>query len=48
MFDSLADQMKHDEQVQISAKERMLRWFAVAVLSVLVFGGLYYGVQMLQ
>ena len=48
MFDSLADQMKHDEQAQISAKERTLRWFAVAVLSVLVFGGLYYGVQMLQ
>lgn len=48
MFDSLADQMKHDEQVQISAKERMLRLFAIAVLSVLVFGGLYYGVQMMQ
>jgi hypothetical protein len=48
MFDSLAEQMKHDEQVQISSQERMVRWFAVAILSVVAFGGLYYGVQMLQ
>jgi hypothetical protein len=48
MFDSLVDQMKHDEHIQTSSKERMLRWFAVAILSVLVFGGLYYGVQILQ
>lgn len=48
MFDSLAEQMRHDEHEQVSNRERMIRWLAVAVLSVLVFGGLYFGIQLLQ
>ncbi|HEY1239320.1 MAG TPA: hypothetical protein VGF16_02135 [Bryobacteraceae bacterium] len=48
MFDCLADQIRNDEHLQISNKERYVRWFAVSVLSVVVFGGLYYGIQWLQ
>lgn len=48
MFDSLADQIRHDEHLEVSNKERYARWLAVAVLSVVIFGGLYYGIQWLQ
>ena len=43
MFDSLDDQIKHDLQKQSSGKERMLVYAAIAVTSVLVFGGLFFG-----
>jgi len=48
MFDSLDDQMKIHEQKESTATERYLRWAAVAIVSVLLFGGLYYGVRMLE
>jgi len=48
MFESLADRMREDEQKSVPKMERYLRWGAVAVLSVLVFGGLYIGVQFFQ
>ena len=43
MFDSLDDQIKHDLQRESSSKERMLVYAAIAVTSVLVFGGLFFG-----
>ena len=48
MFDSLADRIKHDEQEQVGSAERFLRWAAIAVLSVVAFGGLYLGVHLLH
>ena len=48
MFDSLADRIREDEQKSVPKMERYIRWGAVAVLSVLVFGGLYMGVRLLQ
>ncbi len=48
MFDCLADQMRQDEQIQVSGTERLVRRVAVAVVSVLVFAGVYYTIQMLQ
>lgn len=48
MFDSLADRMREDEHQQINNTERIIRYVAVAVISVLLFGGLYYGVRLLQ
>jgi len=47
MFDSLADQIKHDEQEQVNSAERFLRWAAIAVLSFVAFGGLYLGIHLL-
>lgn len=46
MFDSLADQIKHDEHEQTSNKERVIRYGIIAVLSVGLFVALYMGVRM--
>ena len=48
MFDTLADRMRHDDHVEVSARERVLRWSLVIVLSFLLFGGLYWGVKVLE
>jgi len=48
MFESLDEQMKQDDKAATSTKERFLIWFSVAVISVVVFGGLYLGVQLLE
>jgi hypothetical protein len=45
MFDSLADRMKEDEHEAVSNSERYVRWAAIAVISILVFAGLYAGVH---
>ena len=41
MFDSLEDQIKHDDHVEISRRERIIKALAVFALSILLFGGLY-------
>jgi hypothetical protein len=47
MFDSLEDQMKHDDQRESSKKERMMVWAAIAVVSIALFGGLLLGITKL-
>ena len=46
MFDSLADRIREDEQ--IPATQRYIKWAAVVVISVVLFGGLYLGVRFLD
>jgi hypothetical protein len=46
MFDSLADRIREDEQM--TASQRYIRWAAVLVISVVLFGGLYFGVRFMQ
>jgi hypothetical protein len=46
MFDSLADQIRHDEEGQTSNKERAIRYSVIAVISVLLFAALYMAVRM--
>jgi len=48
MFDSLEERIKSDERKMASSRERMFRWAIVAVVSVLVFGGLYLAVYFMQ
>jgi hypothetical protein len=48
MFDSLDEQMKHDEREQSTTKERVLRYLAIGAVSVLVFGGLIVAVGRFQ
>ena len=48
MFDSLADRIREDEHREVPATERYLRWAAVIVISVVLFGGLYMGVRLLE
>lgn len=47
MFESLDEQMKHDDDEVTTPRERYLKWLLVGVVSVLLFGGLYMGVRLL-
>lgn len=47
MFESLTDQMKQDDREQVPRSERIIRWAVVSVLSVVLFGGLYFGIRLL-
>jgi hypothetical protein len=47
MFDSLDETMKKDAKAQTTNSERLMLWLAVAAASVLVFGGLYFGVRVI-
>ena len=46
MFDSLDDTMKKDDAT--SKKERYIRYAVIAIASIVLFGGLVAGVQMLR
>lgn len=48
MFESLDDRMKHDDQEVTTTRERLLKWVVVGVISVIVFGGLWMGVRMME
>jgi hypothetical protein len=48
MFDSLADQIRADEHKSVNTRERVVRWVVIVVVSVIAFGGLYYGVSMME
>ena len=48
MFESLDEQMKIDEHKATSNTERLIRWVLIVLLSVIVFGGLYLGVHLMQ
>jgi hypothetical protein len=48
MFDSLDEQIKRDEHKSSSNAERMFRWGLGVAVAVVVFGGLYWAVHMLQ
>lgn len=47
MFDSLDEQMKKDQDRESTNKQRLLLWLAIAIASIIVFGGLYIGVSKL-
>jgi hypothetical protein len=48
MFESLSDRIKEDEQGTVNNAERYIRWGAVILISLLLFGGLYVGVRFLE
>ncbi len=48
MFDSLEEQIKRDDHAEISRKERVLKGLAIAALSVVLFGGLYLAIRMIE
>ena len=48
MFDSLDEQMKHDVEETTTKRQRILQWVLVALTSILLFGGLYMGVRLLE
>ena len=48
MFDSLTERMKQDEKLEVNPTERAIRLAAVLVISLVVFGGLYFVVRLLE
>ena len=48
MFDSLDEQIRADEHKATSNKERIVRWVLVGLIAVVIFGGLYWGVMMME
>ena len=48
MFDSLEERIRHDDAEEITPKQRMVKGLLVAVLSVVLFGGLYFVVRILD
>jgi hypothetical protein len=47
MFESLDDHIKHDTDQEVSRRERVIRWVAIIVVSLVIFGGLYMGVRLI-
>lgn len=47
MFDSLEEELKRDEQATSTPTQRWLRYAAVLLASVVLFGGLYAGIRFL-
>ena len=48
MFDGLDEQMKHDDDVEVTSRARIIKRVAVAAFSILAFGGLYMAVRMFE
>jgi len=48
MFDSLDEKIKHDDAVETSRNERIAKGLMIAILSVVLFGGLYFAVRMAE
>ncbi len=48
MFESLDEHMKHDDALEKTQAERIAEAALIAILSVLLFSGLYFAVHMLQ
>jgi hypothetical protein len=47
MFASLEEQMKHDDASAASPRQRMTKWAVIAFAAVVVFGAVYYALQVL-
>jgi hypothetical protein len=48
MFESLDEQLKVDAHKSMSNTERVMRWVLGIGIAVIVFGGLYWGVHLMQ
>ncbi len=48
MFDNLEDKIRQDDAAEITPRERIVKAVAIGVLSILLFGGLYFAVRMLE
>jgi hypothetical protein len=48
MFESLDDQIRHDTAEQRSKLQAVLTWAAGVLVAILVVGGIYLGVRLLE
>lgn len=47
MFETLDDRIKQDD-IQTSPREKYMKWAMTLVVTVLLFGGLYVGMLMME
>jgi len=47
MFASLDEQMKHDDAAATTSQQRLMKWALIAVAAVVLFGSLYFAIQVL-
>jgi hypothetical protein len=45
MFQSLDEQMKHDDATATSPRQRRTKWVVIALVAIAFFGALYYAIQ---
>ena len=45
MFESLDEQMKHDDATAASLRQRITKWAVIAIVAVAVFGAMYYALR---
>jgi len=45
MFDSLEEQMKHDDATAASLRQRITKWALIVIVAVAVFGAMYYALR---
>ena len=48
MFNSLDDEIQRDDQATTTARERWLRYAAVLLVTLALFGSLYAGIKFLD
>jgi len=48
MFQGLDEQIKQDDMAGTTPRERVMKWVTIGVVAVALFGGLYYGLRMLD
>jgi hypothetical protein len=48
MFDSLCDQIRDDTRSQKTTRERVVVGLVIAVISLAVFAGLFFGIRLLE
>ena len=48
MFETLDDQIKHDDQVSTSKAERLIPWLIAVIGAVIILGGLVIAVRLIQ
>ncbi len=48
MFEALEDQIKTDEQKTTTKRERLVIWLIIAVVSIILFGTLYFGIHLIE
>jgi hypothetical protein len=48
MFESLEDHMKADDAATTTPRERFFKWAAAGVISVLVLGGIYMVIKLME
>ena len=48
MFESLDETIKHDVAIETTRSARIVKGMVIGVLSIVLFGGLYFAIRMLE